>query len=130
MQEEDLRAKAKKAVDLKVLFYLLAAIFLAVSMILLVLSSFIEYPASFWLRFPVLIFSSILGVMYLIIFGVPHFQFLTEQWREEEIEREVYKLDSNKRRMLPPPEELSETDRLELKELERLKQKWENDDFV
>jgi hypothetical protein len=55
---------------------------------------------------------------------------LTPQWEEEELEREIYKLHRRKKRMLPPPEEISEEDRLELKELERLKRKWEDDEYI
>lgn len=128
---EELHKQAKKKVEAKMAFYVLAVILTSVSIILLVLSFFMQYPASFWLRFPILVFALFLGVFYVAVFGLPHSGALSKEWQEEEIEKEVARLYREKRAALPPPEELSEEDRLELKELERLKQKWEwGDDLV
>jgi len=62
---EDIKEKAKKKVEEKKCFYVLALIFLAVSIVLAVLSFMIGYPASFWIRFPILVLALLLGVFYL-----------------------------------------------------------------
>ena len=55
----------------------------------------------------------------------------SEDWKEEEIDREMVRMYRRQRSMMPPEEELSEGERLELKELKRLRQKWDwDEDFV
>lgn len=130
---EDIKEKAKKKVEEKKGFYVLALIFLAVSIVLAVLSFMIGYPASFWIRFPILVLALLLGVFYLVIFGFPYSGILTPEWEEEEMEKEMFKQFKENIKNLPPADsdELSEEDRLELKELARLKRKWENrEDYV
>jgi hypothetical protein len=46
-------------------------------------------------------------------------------WAEEEVEKEMNRLRRRQKVQLPPLKDLSESDRLELKELERLQEKWE-----
>lgn len=131
MTHEELRKKAKKKVEEKKGFYVVATIFASVSVILLAISLMIGGPAAFWIRLPMLIFAMVLAIMYVAIFGLPGSGVLSQDWEEEEMEREMYKLYRRERMSLPPPEDLSEEDKLELKELERLKRKWEgSDDFV
>ena len=122
---EELRKKAKKRVEAKVGFYVVAMIFAAISIILLVVSFTVPPPASFWVRFPILVLALVLGIIYLATFGFPFTNILSQSWQEEEIEKEMARLYKEERPALPPEEELSEDDRLELKELERLKQKWD-----
>jgi hypothetical protein len=129
--EKELRKKAEKKVQQKKEFYIVAFIFASISVILLILSFAIGGPAAFWIRFPMLIFALVLGILYLSIFGVPGTGILSSEWEETELEKEMYRLYRKQRDALPPAEELSEEDRLELKELERLKRKWEGeDDYV
>ena len=128
--EEDIEKKAQQKVEEKKTFYFVSMIFLMVSIILFVLSTIIGGPAAFWIRFPILVLGLLTAVFYFVIFGFPFSNVLTPQWEEEELEREMYKLQRRKKRMLPPPEEISEEDRLELKELERLKRKWEDDEYL
>jgi len=125
---EELRKQAKEKVEAKVLMWLLAVIFSFAGLILIVTSFFIPNPAAvFWLRLSVFILMLVYGFLYLIIMGLPNSMF-SKQWQEEEIEKEVARLYRRKMDALPPPEELSEEDRLELKELERLKRKWYGDE--
>ena len=101
------------------------------SCILLVLSFVIGGDAAFWIRFPIMILAMVLGIIYLSIFGFPFSGVLSKEWKEEEIEKEILKLYKAKDFTLPDDEDLSEEDRLELKQLERLKRKWERgEDFV
>lgn len=127
---DEIEKKAKQKVEEKKSFYFVSMIFLMVSIILFVLSIIIGGQAAFWIRFPILVLGLLTAVFYFFIFGFPFSNVLTEEWEEEELEKEMFKLYRRKRRMLPPPEELSDEDRLELKELERLKQKWEGEDHV
>ena len=93
--------------------------------------SFYLPAVSFWLRLPIPIFIMVLGILYLTAFGLPSTGAFSEDWQEEEIEKEMIKLYQQKKSQLPPLEELSETEILELKELERLKKKWDLDeDYV
>ena len=127
---EELREKAKKKVDAKMAFYICAIIFTFVSVLLLMLSFYLP-GAGFWLRFPIPILIMVLGILYLSAFGLPTTGALSEDWQEDEIEKEMIKLYRQRKAQLPPVEELSETEVLELKELERLKKKWDwGEDYV
>ncbi|MEO1712053.1 MAG: hypothetical protein AAFU60_01840, partial [Bacteroidota bacterium] len=93
------------------------------SVILMIVSFYIP-SAEHWIRLPIPIMALLLGFLYVITIGIPY-EMLTNQWREDEIERERYRRARRKPLALPPAEELTEEDRLELRELERLKEKWE-----
>ena len=68
-----------------------------------------------------------LGIVYVSTFGLP----FSGDWEEDEIEKEIARQMRMNPPALPPAEELTEEDRLELKELERLKRKWDPlDDYV
>ena len=130
MMYKDLRKKAKKKVEAKMAFYICAIIFAFITVLLLMISSYLP-SVSFWLRLPIPVFIMVLGILYISAFGLPNNGALSKDWQEEEIEREMIKLYEQKKSELPPLEELSETEILELKELERLKKKWDlREDFV
>jgi hypothetical protein len=123
---DELRRKAERKVENKKGFYITAVVFGFISLLLVVIS--LAVPAGgFWIRFPILIFAMILGIIYVSAFGIPYSGILSHEWEEEEIEQEMMKIYNQRRRFLPPPEELTEEDELELQELERLKEKWEYD---
>ncbi len=128
---KELREKAEKKVEAKKAFYICTIVFAFVSIVLLMLAYYI--PAiSFWVSLPIPIFVMILSILYLSAFGLPgkNGQF-SDDWEEEEIEKEMLKLYRRRKSDLPPLEDLSETEVLELKELERLKKKWDwREDYV
>ena len=124
---EEIRRKAKKRVEAKKGFYIVALIFAAISLILYVVSATVPPEAVFWIRFPILILGLVLGIIYLAIFGFPGSKILSQDWQEEEMEKEMARLYREKQSALPSAEDLTEEDRLELKELERLKQKWDRE---
>lgn len=127
---ENLRKKAEKKVEAKKAFYTSAIIFPTVAIVLLMLSFYLP-GAAFWLRLPIPILMMVLGVVYLSAFGWSENGTLSEDWEEEEIEKEMIKLYRQRKMELPPLDDLSETDILELKELERLKKKWDwNEEYV
>ena len=108
--------------------YVVGFIFASLSAILFIISLNLPDKAAFWIKFPILVFAMVYGIIYFGTFGFP-FLSDTDEMTQEEIEREmvkIYKLQSSTK---IEDEELSE--RLELREIEELKDKWENeDDFV
>ena len=80
---------------------------------------------AYWIKFPILILALVYAIIYFSTFGVPFLGF-EEEISEEEIEREIvkiYKLQN--KNDLNSTENLEE---LELKEIETLKKKWDDDD--
>lgn len=133
MKKEDIQEKAKQKVEAKKGFYITTFIFACLSVILMVLAIALPIPsnASLWLLFPILVFAMVTGIMYLSIFGIPGTRLLSADWEEEELNREMHRLYRQKGIRLREEADLTEEDRLELKELERLRHKWEErDDFV
>jgi len=127
---KELRKKAKKKVEAKKTFYVCTVVFSFTSLILIILSYAIP-DITFWLMIPIPVFLMVLGVLYLSAFGWPWIAGNSEDWEEEEIEKEMLKLYRRRRNELPPLEDLSETEILELKELERIKKKWSGEeDYV
>lgn len=127
---KELREKAKKKVQAKIAFYICAIVFAFTTVLLLMLSFYLPSVA-FWLRLPIPIFFMVLGILYLSIFGLPFTGLDSEDWQEEEIEKEIIKLYRKKKDELPPLEELSDSEVLELRKLEHLTRKrgWD-DDYV
>lgn len=128
-----LRKKAEKKVEAKMAFYTFAIIFSFISMILLIIS--FQLPAiRVWLMLPIPILLMVLAILYLDAFGYSTKGRLSEDWKEEEIEKEMLKLYQQRSAssIALSEEELSENDILELKELERLQEKWgyRNEDYV
>jgi uncharacterized membrane protein len=127
----DIREKAETNVAKRKGFYIVSSIFASISIILFTISLNFYGAIEYWIRFPILILALILGIIYVSMFGFSFQNFLNDDWEEEEIEKEMARLYRKKRKALPPPEDLTQTDRLELKEFERLKEKWEDpEDYV
>jgi hypothetical protein len=127
---EELRKKAEKKVEAKMAFFICTIVFSFTTVVLLMLSFYLP-SISFWLRLPIPVFVMVLAIIYLSAYGLPYSGAFSEDWKEEEVEREMTKLYRQKRGQLPPPEDLSEPETLELKELERLRKKWDwGEDYV
>jgi hypothetical protein len=127
---EEIRKEAKKKVEAKMAFYICTIVFTFTTIVLLMLSFYLPSVA-IWLKLPIPIFIMVLGVLYLSAFGVPFTETHGEDWKEEEIQKEMIKLYRQKRAQLPPQEELSASEMLELRELEELEEKWDRgEDFV
>ena len=121
--EQSLRKEAEKKTSTKLAFYQCAIIFSGAIVVLLILSLYLP-GAALWLRLPIPILLMVLGVVFVSTFGLPTAKGFSDNWREEEIERQMKQLRRRKNLELPPLEDLSETEILELKELDRLQQKW------
>lgn len=126
---EDLKEKAlskiKKNRAKKKGVYIVGVIFTAVSILLFVISMNFYASTAYWIKFPILILALVYAIIYFSTFGVPFLGF-EEEISEEEIEREIvkiYKLQN--KNDLNSTENLEE---LELKEIETLKKKWDDDD--
>ncbi len=127
---QELRKKAEKKVEAKKAFFICTIVFSFVTVILLMLAYYLP-EIGFWVSLPIPIFVMVLAILYLSAFGLPSNGRFSDDWEEEEIEKEMLKLYRRKKADLPPIEELSETEVLELKELERLKKKWDwREDYV
>jgi len=83
-----------------------------------------------WVLIPVPVFLMILGISYIQAFGPPFGRAPSENWREEEIQKEMAKLTRADKVKAPPTVEPSESMELELKELEQLKRGGEDEDYV
>lgn len=129
---EDLRKKAKKNHLDKQAFYIVVSVFVAISIILVVVSFAVGPGGAFWIRFPILVMALIVGIVYISMFGFSLRAFSNKTgWEEEQIEKEMRRLYRQRKSELPPGGELPQDDVLELKELERLKRKWyDYDEFV
>lgn len=128
--DNNLRKKATKKVDTRMAFYICAIVFAFLSLILLMLSFYLG-AISFWLRLPIPVFGMVLAILYLFAFGFPTSGPLSKEWRQAEIEKEMRILYRRESSLESQSKERSEKDKLELKELERLKNKWDADeDFV
>lgn len=127
---EELRKKAEKKVEAKMAFYICAIVFSFTTVILMILS-FALPGVAFWLRLPIPVFMMVLGIIYLGAFGLPSSNSLSEDWKEEEIKKEMQKLYRQQKAQERRPQDLTESEKLELKELERLEEKrsWD-EDFV
>lgn len=121
---KEIRKRAEKKVEAKMALYTTGIVFFFTSIVLLMLSFYLP-GAAFWLRLPIPLLVMVLGVQYLNVYGLPKSGAYSEDWREDEIEKEMIKLYRQEKEQLPPPDDLSDEDVVELKELERLKAKWE-----
>ena len=127
---EDLRKKARKKVQTKLAFFICAIVFGFTTVILLMLSLYLPSVA-FWLKLPIPIFVMVLGILYIAAFGLPTDGVLSDDWKEEAIEKEMVRLYKKKKSEFSSLEEYTDEDYLELKELEMLEEKWNKDeDFV
>ena len=105
--------------------HIVGAIFVAVAIILYAVSLNFDPFVAYWIKFPILVLGLVYAVIYFSVFGIP---FISEDddLTDEEIGREIVRLSKleggNKTNLS------NEDDALELKELEALKNKWEDDE--
>ena len=122
----NLRKKAKRKVEAKAAFYVSAIVFSFVTVVLLMLGFYMP-SISFWLMLPIPIFVMVLSILAFMAFGIPTADGFSEDWKEEEIEKEMLRLYRRRRQHLEM-DDLSDEEILELRELEKLHKKWSDDD--
>lgn len=117
--EDNLRKAAKKKVDAKMAFYTCSLVFSAVAVVLLILSVTIPSIAP-WVLIPLPVLAMVLGVLYFSAFGYPGTDRNAEDWKEEEIQREMRKLQRRQKVADQANSPSAEVDELPLKELDAL----------
>lgn len=125
----DIKKKAKKRVKEKKDFYAHLVSFVSTMVFLLILN-LLTSPGYLWVIWPFLGWGIGLVSHYFSVFGF--FGMGTQDWEEREIEKEMSKIRD---RELPQPRDEDyldlDTDRLELKEREKLyRKKWDDQDLV
>lgn len=91
MKEEDFYEKAEKRVNDKKGFYIHFGVYLVVGIFLFALNM-ITSRGTLWFHFPVLSWGIGVAIHYITIFGLPGTRILTDEWEEEELDREISKL--------------------------------------
>ena len=103
-------------------------VFACLSALLFIISLNVPAQAAFWIKFPILVFAMVYGIVYFGTFGFP-FLGDTDELSQEEIEREMVKIYKSQPKVGREDESFNEG--LELREIEELKNRWEEDeDFV
>jgi len=126
---EDLKEQAienlKKEKTKKKGVHIVGLIFVATSIILFTISLNFDPFVAYWIKFPILVLALVYAIIYFSVFGIPLIGE-EDELTDEEIGREIvkiYKSESTNKSNVS-----NEEDALELKELEALKNKWEDDE--
>lgn len=124
---EDLQKKAvknlKKEKKKKREIQIVGVTFVAVSIVLYAVSLNFDPFVAYWIKLPILILALVYGIVWVSFYGIP-FLGSGDDISNEEIEREmvkIYKLQGEQAYS-------EEVDELELREIESLKEKWEDDE--
>jgi len=91
MHEEDFYKKAEKRVNDKKGFFIHLGTFVPVGIFLFALNMFTS-PNTLWFVYPVLSWGVGLAIHYVTVFGIPGTRVLTDDWEEEELDKEIRKL--------------------------------------
>ncbi len=129
---EDIREKAVSELEQKRTkrkgIQIVGVTFTMVSIILLIISSRFYADTAFWIRFPIIILALTFGIIYTSEYGLP-FSGDDDELSDEEIEREMVNI--YRKSNLDKLSNNSTDEKLELKEIEKLKVRYEGDtDYV
>lgn len=129
---EDIREKAVSELEEKRTrrkgIQVVGMTFAMVSIILFIISSRFYADTAFWIRFPIIILALTFGIIYTSEYGLP-FTGEDDELSDEDIEREMVKI--YRKSNLDQLSANSTDERLELKEIEKLKERYEGDtDYV
>ena len=120
----ELEEKRKKRKEIQIV----GLVFTMVSIILFIVSTRVYGSAAFWIKFPIVILALTYGIVYSSEYGLP-FTGGDDDLSDEEIEREIVKI--YRKSNLNKLSSNSTDEKLELKEMEELKEKYEGDtDYV
>ncbi len=128
MAKEDPYKQARRRVKAKREFYRHLTTYLLFSVFFFLLNAFTGMggPGGVWFIYPILGWGMGLAAHYLNVFGLPGSDMGTEEWEERKIEREMRGLKDG----APEARRELEDDQLELRELERQKRRYSEDDLV
>ncbi len=104
-------------------FQIVATVFGSISIILFVISLRFYQPTKFWINFPTLILMITLAIQYVSSFGFKSMREANLDRDDEELEDEIARLFIDRTEGLELRENLDMEDRLELLELERIKER-------
>lgn len=79
-------------------------------------------PLNWWFLYPLLGWSMGLAFHYVEVFGIPGFNILTKEWEEEELNKELHRMqydESNEKRQLIEPKRMGIDEELKLKVLRK-----------
>ena len=113
-----LEEKRKKRKEIQVV----GLVFTMVSIILFIVSTRVHGSAAFWVKFPIIILALTYGIVYTSEYGLP-FTGEDDDLSDEDIEREIVNIyrKSNLNKLTNK----NTVEKLELKEIEELKEKYE-----
>ncbi len=121
--------KARKRVRGKKGFYYHLAVAISVGLFLIAINLLVN-PWVNWAIYPILAWGLVLFFHYLLAVGIP-FINLDKNWEDREIEREIRKMERKKNQLGPVQEDHLELDeKLELKEFKKLREEWDDQEFV
>lgn len=88
-------------------------------------------PFDLWFFFPMLPWGVALMIHYVSVFGIPKSGVLTEEWEQEEMDRELRRLGGATKR-LPARFQEHDTEELDLKPVKKVKPQktWRDDELV
>ena len=124
-----LERKARAKVLAKKGFYIHFGIFAIMSLFLLAIN-LLTNPASLWFYYPVVSWGVAVATQFLVTFGVPGSDILSEEWEQRELEREMYIMQRKKQlsqnRLLGEDLE-DQLDELELRDPVKVGKNWDQD---
>ncbi len=124
--KEELKKKVKKHMQKKKSFFIVSIIFISISILLLIISSQAPIDERIWINFPSFVLLMVLGIIYISMFGLRRMESALFD-EEDEIEESIARLYEYKTRNKTPRLDLTEDEKLELLELEELKEKIERE---
>ncbi|MDA8972684.1 2TM domain-containing protein [Saprospiraceae bacterium] len=127
MTEEEIFIRANKKVKAKKGFFVHFGVFCATVLFLFTIN-FLTSPKFWWFLFPTLGWGIGIVAHYIGVFGISDPS--VEDWENKELEKEMRKI---KRQFFIEPESKNvplPDDKLELKEFKKLRNEWEDKDFV
>ena len=124
--DQQLMKKAQKRVEEKKGFFGHLGAYLAMGVFFLVMN-ILTWEGEFWFFYPMVPWGAGLLIHYFSVFGLPFSRVLSADWEEQELAREVKRLQQNSSSQSPAPDE----EFLDLKELEKRKARdWQDEDLV
>ncbi|MDA9773960.1 2TM domain-containing protein [Saprospiraceae bacterium] len=121
--KEQLTAMAKSNLKKIRGFQIVATIFGSISVILFFIGLTFHPGARFWVNFPTLVFLMVMAIMYVSMFGFKTMRESALERDDEDLEREIARLYVDSTEGLELREDIDMEDRLELLELERIKER-------
>lgn len=121
--KEELTEIAKKNLKKIKDFQITATVFGSLSIILFVIGTQFYPSTRFWINFPTLIFILVLAIQYVSSFGFKSMRDANLERDHEELEEEIARLYVDQTEHLELRDDIAMEDRLELLELERIKER-------